>query len=894
MGRVRAAACAVTARPATLPYRSSPSCLRWRPLPVLAEPASHTRLMTEYDAASRLVRAAYARAWSASSRSCAATPWRRPRTRLLRASGRRRRRRPPCGDLFDARAETAAPQKPIAEPRGDSAPRPGSAAARVPSSPPEREPFDLSTRARRAHARPHGRHRQPARDRLLLRARRGARLDRARRARVARRRSPPRRASRRAGGCTAASARRSRPTAACGRRRRRRLRDAARRDCPLRPRLRPGRARARGADRVGGDGDGAGVERRAPRRPRPRRRDRRARQRSVGRHAGARRGPDPGGRTCRLRRRVLAADAGGRDRRCAAAELDPLLVVATASAGVQVVDVVADAPGGHHGRAVAVAIATGRSCSERASSRPSVSEAARPARPGRSCSRPRPSPATRAAVLYDERALGIALLASALANGVLAAVSVPPRPRPRLAALGDRARARGARHGAARLGRDADDRVGGRGGGARVAVGAPARPALPARGSGWLGLALVHALRSTRASRRSSARASTPRGRAEPARPLRGGVRRRTGLAASSTGAQRRLDRVHRQPRCSTSAERITASSCSRSRACSRSRRRRSPARALAELGLGPRRGHRALGRDRDRARPRRPARCRASAWAAATALLAVVLRRELAHGRRALVLARPRGRNRARHRAAVRARVGRVSAAGPIAGGRPRRRCSPRHRGRRPPVAARARGRRRLLVLGGRVPARRAATRARCSGASASLLAVGAAFGLLEGFWLVLALAGAAAAVTLLARFEERLDYAALATARARARGHARHPRRPPSDLLRRRSATRARASGGARPGRGAAACTRGSARSSARSSIWTTAVVTVFAASLAILELSESLGGSVETAFQRGHTAVSALLGPDRPRAPLRRPRPPLDRASARRLRPLRRSAS
>ena len=57
----------------------------------------------------------------------------------------------------------------------------------------------------------------------------------------------------------------------------------------------------------------------------------------------------------------------------------------------------------------------------------------------------------------------------------------------------------------------------------------------------------------------------------------------------------------------------------------------------------------------------------------------------------------------------------------------------------------------------------------------------------------------------------------------------------------------------------------------------IWSTAVVAVLAASLAILELFESFGGSVETSFQRGHTGVSALLGPGRPRAPLRRPRPP-----------------
>ena len=43
----------------------------------------------------------------------------------------------------------------------------------------------------------------------------------------------------------------------------------------------------------------------------------------------------------------------------------------------------------------------------------------------------------------------------------------------------------------------------------------------------------------------------------------------------------------------------------------------------------------------------------------------------------------------------------------------------------------------------------------------------------------------------------------------------------------------------------------------------IWAASVVAVFAASLAILELAETLNGSVDTDFQRGHTAVSAFWG-------------------------------
>ena len=115
--------------------------------------------------------------------------------------------------------------------------------------------------------------------------------------------------------------------------------------------------------------------------------------------------------------------------------------------------------------------------------------------------------------------------------------------------------------------------------------------------------------------------------------------------------------------------------------------------------------------------------------------------------------------------------------------------------------------------------------------------------------------------AAALLARFEERLDVAALSllglalAVGARRRGHAARPLR------------RAAPSGGAcRPwlaGLGAAAVYALLRTRQRAAVIWTAAVVALFAASLAILELAESLGGSVDTDFQRGHTAVSALWG-------------------------------
>jgi uncharacterized membrane protein len=42
-----------------------------------------------------------------------------------------------------------------------------------------------------------------------------------------------------------------------------------------------------------------------------------------------------------------------------------------------------------------------------------------------------------------------------------------------------------------------------------------------------------------------------------------------------------------------------------------------------------------------------------------------------------------------------------------------------------------------------------------------------------------------------------------------------------------------------------------------------WACGALALYAATLAILEGSEDLGGGIHTAFQRGHTAVSFLLG-------------------------------
>ena len=139
--------------------------------------------------------------------------------------------------------------------------------------------------------------------------------------------------------------------------------------------------------------------------------------------------------------------------------------------------------------------------------------------------------------------------------------------------------------------------------------------------------------------------------------------------------------------------------------------------------------------------------------------------------------------------------------------------------------------------------------------------LGVGAASQLLDGFWLVLALAATAAAAAWLARYEERLDFASLSLL-GLGLAVTLAQEAMPSDLF-----TSQR-----HPGEGvpAALAVVGAAavyallRARYRMVVvWTASVVALFTASLAILELAETLTGSIETDFQRGHTAVSAVWG-------------------------------
>jgi uncharacterized membrane protein len=139
--------------------------------------------------------------------------------------------------------------------------------------------------------------------------------------------------------------------------------------------------------------------------------------------------------------------------------------------------------------------------------------------------------------------------------------------------------------------------------------------------------------------------------------------------------------------------------------------------------------------------------------------------------------------------------------------------------------------------------------------------MSVVAAGNLLDGSWLVLALSLAALAATLLARFEERLDVAALSLL-ALGLGSALTDTSTPADLF---DAQRHPGAGvpallGLLGAAGVYAALRARLRAAV---IWTASVVALLAASLAILELAETLGGPVDTGFQRGHTAVSALWG-------------------------------
>jgi uncharacterized membrane protein len=129
----------------------------------------------------------------------------------------------------------------------------------------------------------------------------------------------------------------------------------------------------------------------------------------------------------------------------------------------------------------------------------------------------------------------------------------------------------------------------------------------------------------------------------------------------------------------------------------------------------------------------------------------------------------------------------------------------------------------------------------------------------LLDGTWLVLAWAAACAVLALAARFEQRLEYAALVFL-ALGLAHALSVEAAPRHLfVSQRS-----------PGTGFAALVLLVAaiavfayeRVLGRAALlWTGAVLVLYAASLGVLQLAESAGASVDTAFQRGHTGVSAL---------------------------------
>ena len=145
--------------------------------------------------------------------------------------------------------------------------------------------------------------------------------------------------------------------------------------------------------------------------------------------------------------------------------------------------------------------------------------------------------------------------------------------------------------------------------------------------------------------------------------------------------------------------------------------------------------------------------------------------------------------------------------------------------------------------------------------GIAALVLAAPSTWLLLDGTWVVLAWAAAAAALALLARFEERLHYGAVAYLGI-AFLHTIVLEAQPSDLF---IAHR-------HPGSGAPAVllvlAAGAvlARSNAQLRdvlTWICGVLGLFAATLAILEASEAIGGGIDTSFQRGHTAASALWG-------------------------------
>jgi hypothetical protein len=143
--------------------------------------------------------------------------------------------------------------------------------------------------------------------------------------------------------------------------------------------------------------------------------------------------------------------------------------------------------------------------------------------------------------------------------------------------------------------------------------------------------------------------------------------------------------------------------------------------------------------------------------------------------------------------------------------------------------------------------------------GVAALLLGLYGSASLLHGTWLVLAWTAAGAALAVLARVEERLELGSLAYL-GLALLHTLVFEAQPEDVF----------VAHAHPGSGVPAVllvVAGTAvfvheRELARTwLVWAAGALGLYAATLAILEASEDVGGNVSSAFQRGHTAVSAL---------------------------------
>jgi uncharacterized membrane protein len=143
--------------------------------------------------------------------------------------------------------------------------------------------------------------------------------------------------------------------------------------------------------------------------------------------------------------------------------------------------------------------------------------------------------------------------------------------------------------------------------------------------------------------------------------------------------------------------------------------------------------------------------------------------------------------------------------------------------------------------------------------GIAALLFAFPASVWLLDGSWLVLAWAATGAVLAVLARYEERLDYGALAYL-GLALIHTLVMEAQPNNVF----------VAHGNPGSGAPAVLLVLAGLAVFTGVrewlrtplrWLWGALGLYAVTLGILEASERAGGSVDTAFQRGHTAVSAV---------------------------------